>query len=160
MRQWRNCPGPSLVPRLPDFFRLRFHTVGNEKLVEVCMGTRLPWFPLSFPCLYMCTHACGSQWEIMKCSNWTNSELKFTSIMTTHVPSWVEILGHCHVVGSDTARSPSLSGICTPRIPILEAICSRLGNSRLLLVEEGRKGLHRRIRLNVNQDDVTFALRE
>lgn len=40
------------------------------------------------------------------------------------------------------------------------SVCSRLGASRLLLVESGRRDLEQRIRLNVNQDDVLYALRK
>ncbi len=38
-------------------------------------------------------------------------------------------------------------------------ICSRLGAIRLLLVDSGRCDIHQRIRLNVNKDDILFALK-
>ena len=37
-------------------------------------------------------------------------------------------------------------------------VCFRLGAWKLLLVESGRRDLEQRIRLNVNQDDVLYAL--
>lgn len=37
-------------------------------------------------------------------------------------------------------------------------VCCRLGAWKLLLVESGRRDLEQRIRLNVNQDDVLYAL--
>jgi len=39
-------------------------------------------------------------------------------------------------------------------------ICAKLSGVRLLLTEAGRAGLLQRIRLNVSQDDVLFALRD
>lgn len=39
-------------------------------------------------------------------------------------------------------------------------ICSNLNNIKLLLLECTAKGIHQRIRLNVGQDDVQYALRE
>jgi len=39
-------------------------------------------------------------------------------------------------------------------------MCSRLGSVRLLLVEHGRIDLNMRVRLNVSQDDILYALRE
>ena len=47
--------------------------------------------------------------------------------------------------------------VCTP---LLSELCAGLGECGLLLVESGRKGLYRKIRLNVSQDDVIFALRD
>ena len=41
----------------------------------------------------------------------------------------------------------------------LHGICCQLGACRLLLLERGRLGSHTRIRLNISQDDVLFALR-
>ncbi|XP_071117576.1 origin recognition complex subunit 1-like [Haliotis cracherodii] len=51
-------------------------------------------------------------------------------------------------------------GLEPPSTTELAAMCSRLGSSRLLLVEHGRNDLHMRVRLNVSQDDVLYALRE
>lgn len=51
-------------------------------------------------------------------------------------------------------------GLQPPSTCELSAICSRLGSIRLLLVEHGRQDLYMRVRLNVSQDDVMYALRE
>uniref|UniRef100_A0A8C5WMG8 Origin recognition complex subunit 1 n=1 Tax=Leptobrachium leishanense TaxID=445787 RepID=A0A8C5WMG8_9ANUR len=40
------------------------------------------------------------------------------------------------------------------------AVCLRLGASRLLLVESSRNDLHLRVRINVSQDDIMYALKE
>ncbi|XP_013420739.1 origin recognition complex subunit 1 isoform X2 [Lingula anatina] len=50
-------------------------------------------------------------------------------------------------------------GITPPTASEVASICSRLGSYRLLLVESGRNDLHQRVRLNVSQDDVAYALR-
>ena len=42
---------------------------------------------------------------------------------------------------------------------LASAICSRLGAIRLLLVDSGRCDIRQRIRLNVNKDDILFALK-
>jgi len=39
-------------------------------------------------------------------------------------------------------------------------VCAKLSGIRLLLTEGGHAGLLQRVRLNVSQDDVLFALRE
>ena len=39
-------------------------------------------------------------------------------------------------------------------------VCAKLSGIRLLLTEAGRAGLLQRVRLNVSQDDVLFALRD
>lgn len=39
------------------------------------------------------------------------------------------------------------------------AVCQRLGACRLLLLESSRLGLLMRVRLNVSQDDVLYALK-
>ncbi|XP_028300106.1 origin recognition complex subunit 1 isoform X2 [Gouania willdenowi] len=39
------------------------------------------------------------------------------------------------------------------------AVCQRLGACRLLLLESSRQGIGQRVRLNVSQDDVLYALR-
>ena len=38
-------------------------------------------------------------------------------------------------------------------------VCQRLGAQRLLLLESSRLGVLQRVRLNVSQDDVLFALK-
>ncbi|XP_004346741.2 hypothetical protein CAOG_05056 [Capsaspora owczarzaki ATCC 30864] len=53
-----------------------------------------------------------------------------------------------------------IRGIPAPSTSAVAAICARLGASRLLLVENGANDLYQRVRLNVSQSDVTFALRD
>ncbi|XP_009086975.2 origin recognition complex subunit 1 [Serinus canaria] len=53
-----------------------------------------------------------------------------------------------------------VEGLQSPTVSEVMAICSRLGACRLLLVEASNKYLHMRVRLNLSQDDVVYALRE
>ncbi|NXF14537.1 ORC1 protein, partial [Rhodinocichla rosea] len=53
-----------------------------------------------------------------------------------------------------------VEGLQSPTVSEIMAICSRLGACRLLLVEASSKYLHMRVRLNLSQDDVMYALRE
>ncbi|OWK64339.1 Origin recognition complex subunit 1 [Lonchura striata] len=53
-----------------------------------------------------------------------------------------------------------VEGLQSPTVSEIMAICSRLGACRLLLVEASNKYLHMRVRLNLSQDDVMYALRE
>uniref|UniRef100_A0A8C3K605 Origin recognition complex subunit 1 n=1 Tax=Calidris pygmaea TaxID=425635 RepID=A0A8C3K605_9CHAR len=53
-----------------------------------------------------------------------------------------------------------MEGMQRPAVSEIMAICSRLGACRLLLVESSRKYLHTRVRLNISQDDVMYALKE
>ncbi|NWZ69608.1 ORC1 protein, partial [Acrocephalus arundinaceus] len=53
-----------------------------------------------------------------------------------------------------------MEGLQSPTVSEIMAICSRLGACRLLLVEASSKYLHMRVRLNLGQDDVMYALRE
>ncbi|NXO74837.1 ORC1 protein, partial [Sitta europaea] len=53
-----------------------------------------------------------------------------------------------------------VEGLQSPKVSEIMAICSRLGACRLLLVEASSKYLHMRVRLNLSQDDVMYALRE
>ncbi|NWV17374.1 ORC1 protein, partial [Origma solitaria] len=53
-----------------------------------------------------------------------------------------------------------VEGLQSPTVSEIMAICSRLGACRLLLVEASNKYLHVRVRLNLSQDDVMYALRE
>ncbi|NXJ46081.1 ORC1 protein, partial [Spizaetus tyrannus] len=53
-----------------------------------------------------------------------------------------------------------IEGMQSPTISEIMAICSRLGACRLLLVESNNKYLHMRVRLNISQDDVMYALKE
>ncbi|NXS50027.1 ORC1 protein, partial [Balaeniceps rex] len=53
-----------------------------------------------------------------------------------------------------------IEGMQSPTISDIMAICSRLGACRLLLVESSNKYLHMRVRLNIRQDDVMYALKD
>ncbi|NXU01325.1 ORC1 protein, partial [Buphagus erythrorhynchus] len=53
-----------------------------------------------------------------------------------------------------------VEGLQSPTVSEAMAICSRLGACRLLLLEASSKYLHMRVRLNLSQDDVVYALRE
>ncbi|NWU77627.1 ORC1 protein, partial [Onychorhynchus coronatus] len=53
-----------------------------------------------------------------------------------------------------------IEGMQRPTVSEMMAICSRLGASRLLLLEASNKYLHMRVRLNLSQDDVMYALKE
>ncbi|XP_066480711.1 origin recognition complex subunit 1 [Tiliqua scincoides] len=53
-----------------------------------------------------------------------------------------------------------MEGLQTPTLSDIMAISSRLSACRLLLVESSNKYLHMRVRLNVSQDDVMYALKE
>ena len=51
------------------------------------------------------------------------------------------------------------TGMSAPVSSLASAICNRLAAIRLLLVDSGRCDIHQRIRLNVNKDDILFALK-
>nr|BAE24817.1 unnamed protein product [Mus musculus] len=53
-----------------------------------------------------------------------------------------------------------MEGLPYPTMSETMAVCSRLGSCRLLLVEPSRNDLLLRVRLNVSQNDVLFALKE
>ncbi|NXT02042.1 ORC1 protein, partial [Jacana jacana] len=53
-----------------------------------------------------------------------------------------------------------IEGMPRPTVSEILAVCSRLGACRLLLVESSTKYLHTRVRLNVSQEDVMYALKE
>ncbi|NXX04337.1 ORC1 protein, partial [Larus smithsonianus] len=53
-----------------------------------------------------------------------------------------------------------IEGMQSPTVSEILAICSRLGACRLLLVESSNKYLHMRVRLNISQDDVMYALKD
>ncbi|KAJ7405369.1 Origin recognition complex subunit 1 [Willisornis vidua] len=53
-----------------------------------------------------------------------------------------------------------MEGMRSPSVSELMAICGRLGACRLLLLEASAKYLHMRVRLNLSQDDVMYALRD
>ena len=52
-----------------------------------------------------------------------------------------------------------ISGLRTPNATELSSVCSRLGSFRLLLVEHSRTDSRQRVRLNVSQEDVQYALK-
>ncbi|RMX40148.1 hypothetical protein pdam_00002268 [Pocillopora damicornis] len=58
-----------------------------------------------------------------------------------------QLLDFCRIEGLSTLTPSQAAGVCC-----------RLGAWKLLLVESGRRDLEQRIRLNVNQDDVLYAL--
>nr|XP_006126462.1 origin recognition complex subunit 1 isoform X1 [Pelodiscus sinensis] len=53
-----------------------------------------------------------------------------------------------------------IEGLQIPTVSEIMAVCSRLGACRFLLVESNNKYLHVRVRLNVSQDDVMYALKQ
>ncbi|XP_062479238.1 origin recognition complex subunit 1 [Pezoporus occidentalis] len=53
-----------------------------------------------------------------------------------------------------------MEGIPSPTVSEVMAVCSRLGACRLLLVESSAKYLELRVRLNVSQDDIMYALKD
>ncbi|CAO2588425.1 Origin recognition complex subunit 1 [Lemmus lemmus] len=53
-----------------------------------------------------------------------------------------------------------IEGLPYPTMSETMAVCSRLGSCRLLLMESSRNDLLLRVRLNVSQDDVLYALKE
>ncbi|XP_070564136.1 origin recognition complex subunit 1-like [Ptychodera flava] len=52
-----------------------------------------------------------------------------------------------------------LEAVRPPTTTEVASVCARLGSSKLILVESGRNDMHQRIRLNVSQDDVLYALK-
>ncbi|XP_053325094.1 origin recognition complex subunit 1 [Spea bombifrons] len=53
-----------------------------------------------------------------------------------------------------------IEGMQPPSMSETMAVCLRLGASRLLLVESSRNDLHMRVRINVSQDDIMYALKD
>ncbi|XP_027628037.1 origin recognition complex subunit 1 isoform X2 [Tupaia chinensis] len=53
-----------------------------------------------------------------------------------------------------------MEGLPYPTMSETMAVCSRLGSCRLLLTEPNRNDLLLRVRLNISQDDVLYALKE
>ncbi|KAL1776566.1 origin recognition complex subunit 1 [Sigmodon hispidus] len=53
-----------------------------------------------------------------------------------------------------------MEGLPYPTMSETMAVCSQLGSCRILLVESSRNDLLLRVRLNVSQDDVLYALKE
>ncbi|XP_064003453.1 origin recognition complex subunit 1 [Pogoniulus pusillus] len=53
-----------------------------------------------------------------------------------------------------------VEGLQRPTVSDIMAVCARLGACRILLVEPGSKYLQVRVRLNISQDDVTYALKD
>ncbi|KAM8930958.1 origin recognition complex subunit 1 [Pelodytes ibericus] len=52
-----------------------------------------------------------------------------------------------------------VEGFQPPSMSETMAVCLRLGAARLLLVESSRNDLHLRVRINVSQDDIMYALK-
>ena len=52
------------------------------------------------------------------------------------------------------------TGLHPPVVSEVSAVCSRLASCRLILLESGTNELKQRIRLNISQDDVGYALKE
>ncbi|KAG8436901.1 hypothetical protein GDO86_007840 [Hymenochirus boettgeri] len=52
-----------------------------------------------------------------------------------------------------------IEGLQPPCMSETMAVCHRLGASRLLLVESSKNDLHLRVRINVSQDDIMYALK-
>ena len=50
-------------------------------------------------------------------------------------------------------------GLPRPTATEAAAICGKLAGFRLLLAENGRQDMYQRVRLNVSQEDVNFALK-
>lgn len=79
---------------------------------------------------------------------------------------WPKIPISFHTLAIATSCSCSDShfflflGVTAPTPSQAAGVCCRLGAWRLLLVESGRRDLEQRIRLNVNQDDVLYALQK
>uniref|UniRef100_H0XDA6 Origin recognition complex subunit 1 n=1 Tax=Otolemur garnettii TaxID=30611 RepID=H0XDA6_OTOGA len=65
-----------------------------------------------------------------------------------------------HQIYSQHVTLCRMEGLPYPTMSESMAVCSQLGSCRLLLVEPSRNDLLLRIRLNVNQDDVLYALKE
>ncbi|NXN07172.1 ORC1 protein, partial [Indicator maculatus] len=53
-----------------------------------------------------------------------------------------------------------VEGMQCPTVSEVMAVCCRLGACRILLVEPSSKYLQARVRLNISQDDVTYALKD
>ncbi|XP_068949098.1 origin recognition complex subunit 1-like [Petaurus breviceps papuanus] len=53
-----------------------------------------------------------------------------------------------------------IEGLPHPTVSETMAVCSRLGSCRLLLVEPSKNDVLLRVRLNMSQDDVLYALKE
>ncbi|CAN9501505.1 unnamed protein product [Ophioblennius macclurei] len=51
-----------------------------------------------------------------------------------------------------------LEGLSPASVSEVQAVCHRLGACRLLLLESNRLGVLQRVRLNVSQDDILYAL--
>lgn len=66
----------------------------------------------------------------------------------------------CFQVYSQHVALCRMEGLPYPTMSETMAVCSHLGSCRLLLVEPSRNDLLLRVRLNVSQDDVLYALKE
>ena len=70
----------------------------------------------------------------------------------------ISFCSSCGMVCYVDCRLSYVLGIAVPTISQLSHVCDNLGSSHLLLVEPSRLGVHRRIQLNVNPDDIIFGL--
>lgn len=66
----------------------------------------------------------------------------------------------CFQVYSQHVALCRMEGLPYPTMSETMVVCSHLGSCRLLLVEPSRNDLLLRVRLNVSQDDVLYALKE
>ena len=53
-----------------------------------------------------------------------------------------------------------MEGLHAANMSQISGVCSNLGASRLILLDGSKRDLYRRVRLNISQEDVIFALRE
>ena len=53
-----------------------------------------------------------------------------------------------------------ITGLPRPTATEVSAVCGKLSGFRIVLAEYGRQDLYQRVRLNVSQEDVNFALRD
>lgn len=53
-----------------------------------------------------------------------------------------------------------VAGFTVPSVGQLSHVCDGLSSIRLLVVEPSRLGMQRRIRLNLNHDDLVFGLKD
>jgi len=71
-----------------------------------------------------------------------------------------EVSGLCGEVLLLCTVSVCVLGVAPLTVSQASYVCAKLSGVRLLLTEGCRAGLLQRVRLNVSQDDVLFALRD
>jgi len=74
--------------------------------------------------------------------------------------SGTEVSGLCGEVLLLCTVSVCVLGVAPLTVSQASYVCAKLSGVRLLLTEGCRAGLLQRVRLNVSQDDVLFALRD